>query len=197
MFLGKTSLYGGIKWHSILHFCYFMKLYGVTPNFDMVVHEHSHVGLKSMYRRTARNRNGNYEDLLKRMLSSDLCRVLREAFMESHPVIFNKLFYSKRVVDRAKVYSTMTTDDSVEFFCNKQANAVELLYDKDYGFIGFAENDWHIAVKFLNPLMAEGVFSNVILQYFPPDYEVDFNRWKVGNEGMKNNTNFLFIKTLL
>ena len=69
--------------------------------------------------------------------------------------------------------------------------------DKDDDFIGFAENDWPIASKFLNPLKAAGVFSNVILQYFPPDYEVDFNRWKVENEGMKINTNLLFIKTLL
>jgi len=28
MFIGRTSFYGGIKWHTILHFCYFRKLYG-------------------------------------------------------------------------------------------------------------------------------------------------------------------------
>jgi hypothetical protein len=188
MLLGKTSLYGGIKWHSILHFPYYRDLFASIANFEMIVYEHSHVALKARHRRTARKRHGNFDELVKRMLSSDLCSVLRDSFMDSHPVLFEKFNYKKTIVDKSKSFSVMKTENDVEFYAYKHANQVELMYDERNEYIFCLEKDVATLQLFTNKLLPFNSLENLILNSFPPDFEDDINRWKEHQIGILPKT---------
>jgi len=185
LFMGKTSFYGGIKWHTILHFCYFRRLYGVVPNFEMIVYEHSHVGIKALHRRTARSRHGNFEDLLKRMLSSDLCAVLRDSFMASHPRVFERFFYPKRALDRSKLYSHLKTENDVEFYCSKKSNRIEILLTPAEDNLFFGPADVDTAQFFMHPSLSLQTMSNFVLNDFPEENQREFEAWKSKEEGSK------------